>query len=260
MPQRLVPVFDVYGTLLRPRSTLDPQVSRLAEIAGRPDQLDLVRQALERHKHKAEIGEKTARIWLKGVLYELNCDYEWRYVFDQLVSAMVHNHELTAEASAVLDAALKSGQAGIVSNVSPVGEKAAKEVFRLSAKHRPGLVTVYSNSSRCRKPDPACYRLVTDNLSRSPQECIFIDDSLDCIIGALASGMQAVLVLPDYGATAARLRANNQLAQVRAELARRGGRGSLPLKELRLELPPLLGFSADDSVTMALSLRDAIKP
>lgn len=258
MPQRLVKVFDVYGTLLRPLSNMDPQVSRLAEIVGRPDQLQLVRQALERHKSKAEIGEKTAKIWLEGVLYELNCNYGWRYVYGQLVQAMAHSHELTSEASAVLGTALASGQAGIISNVSPVGERVAKEVFQLSSRYRPGLVTVYSSSSRCSKPDPACYRLVADNLSRPPEECLYVDDSLECVIGALASGMRAALVLHDYGATAGILRDRHQLSRVRARLAESGGRANLPLTELQLELPPLLGLSAHDSITMALSLRDAV--
>lgn len=43
------------------------------------------------------------------------------------------------------------------------------------------------------KPDPLIYQMSADNMGLITQECVFIDDRMVCIDGAITSGMQGIM-------------------------------------------------------------------
>jgi glucose-1-phosphatase len=51
-----------------------------------------------------------------------------------------------------------------------------------------------SPAMACRKPEPACYRMVLDELQVAPEEVLFMDDNKDNIEGAKAMGIHCILV------------------------------------------------------------------
>ena len=53
-----------------------------------------------------------------------------------------------------------------------------------------------SHEMKLLKPDPEIYRLAIEGSGHKAQECLFIDDSLANVDGALAAGMHAVLYRP----------------------------------------------------------------
>jgi putative hydrolase of the HAD superfamily len=44
------------------------------------------------------------------------------------------------------------------------------------------------------KPDPRIYKLACDKLAVEPPECLYVDDNLEPLRGAMALGMSAVLI------------------------------------------------------------------
>lgn len=52
--------------------------------------------------------------------------------------------------------------------------------------------TVVSAHEKLVKPDPAIYRVLLDRNDLDPADCLFVDDSLDNVLGARRVGMKAV--------------------------------------------------------------------
>ena len=59
-----------------------------------------------------------------------------------------------------------------------------------------------------RKPDPSIYLLVCSQLGLPPKDCLFLDDHPDNIQGALAVGLDALLVSEDFEAAAVEVRSS----------------------------------------------------
>ena len=59
-----------------------------------------------------------------------------------------------------------------------------------------------------RKPDPSIYLLVCSQLGLAPKDCLFLDDHPDNIQGALAVGLDALLVSEDFEAAAVEVRSS----------------------------------------------------
>ena len=57
-----------------------------------------------------------------------------------------------------------------------------------------------------RKPDPDIYVLVCSQLGLTPKDCLFLDDHPENIGGALAVGLDALLVSEDFEAAVAEVR------------------------------------------------------
>ncbi len=57
-----------------------------------------------------------------------------------------------------------------------------------------------------RKPDPNIYLLVCSQLGLAPQDCLFLDDHPENIRGALAVGLDALLVSEDFEAAVTEVR------------------------------------------------------
>lgn len=51
---------------------------------------------------------------------------------------------------------------------------------------------VFSCSSNCQKPDPAIYRLAASQIGITPEECLFVDDSIGALKGAAQVGMTPI--------------------------------------------------------------------
>ena len=45
----------------------------------------------------------------------------------------------------------------------------------------------------CVKPEPEIYRKVTSRIGAAPAECLFLDDTMECVEGARRAGLQALL-------------------------------------------------------------------
>jgi HAD superfamily hydrolase (TIGR01509 family) len=48
----------------------------------------------------------------------------------------------------------------------------------------------------CPKPDPRAYLTAADALGVAPADVVFLDDTPECVDGALAVGMNAIVVDP----------------------------------------------------------------
>ncbi len=53
-------------------------------------------------------------------------------------------------------------------------------------------VIVVSGQEGILKPDPRIYRLLCDRAGVAPEDCVFIDDGLHNVVGAMAVGMDAI--------------------------------------------------------------------
>ncbi len=53
-------------------------------------------------------------------------------------------------------------------------------------------VTVVSGQEKMLKPDPRIFALLCERAGLLPQDCVFVDDSLKNVAGALGSGMDAI--------------------------------------------------------------------
>jgi putative hydrolase of the HAD superfamily len=56
---------------------------------------------------------------------------------------------------------------------------------------------VFSCSVGVAKPDPRIYRIAADRLSVRPDECLFVDDQPPFVEGAIAAGMDGVVIGPE---------------------------------------------------------------
>jgi epoxide hydrolase-like predicted phosphatase len=60
-------------------------------------------------------------------------------------------------------------------------------------------VEVYSCSEEVAKPDPRVYLLTAERLGVAPEDCLFVDDHDENLLGAERAGMRAVLIGPGDG-------------------------------------------------------------
>ena len=53
---------------------------------------------------------------------------------------------------------------------------------------------IFSSSVGLKKPDPRIYHLAAGKMDAKPQECLFVDDSIEYLGGAMMAGMTGVLI------------------------------------------------------------------
>ena len=90
----------------------------------------------------------------------------------------------------------RSYKIGLISNCSPETPKIWEETPL--APHFD--VAMFSCSVGINKPDPRIYYLALEQLAVEPVECLYVDDNLEPLEGALRIGMAAVLIRPQKDA------------------------------------------------------------
>ncbi len=73
------------------------------------------------------------------------------------------------------------------------------EAIRSKFPWLPGMVdrAFYSFELGLMKPDPRVYRRVCEETGAEPSECVFLDDTEECVEGACAVGMEGILFTSD---------------------------------------------------------------
>lgn len=79
----------------------------------------------------------------------------------------------------------------LLSNIAPFSAEAVAR--RFPSLFSSGNGAFLSFRMGCVKPDPVVYRKTCRAIGVDPEECIFLDDTPECVKGALKAGMEAML-------------------------------------------------------------------
>ena len=199
-------VLDVYGTLLMPLS-YEPVTERaLAALTGISE--ERATEILRPPYPDLEIGRPPREEWLRSVLEAAGSDAHPSDLMRSLRTVFASAHVLPEATRQVLQLRVSEKRTCIVSTTTHIGASAARG-FGLQA----GVLVdsaVYSCEAGIKKPDPAIYRLASSHLKRPRSRCVMIDDTLMCVVGAIAFGMaESILMLHSGGSFAGRLGTEN---------------------------------------------------
>lgn len=184
-------LFDVGGVLVTQR--MSPVI--VAEILGldtdNPFEVSAVDRAIWAHRDQHDEGISDAEFW-----NIITLDLGVHEPSEQQLSALVHqdvvrmNHADPA-ALALTDMLLAAGyELGLLAN-SPVS--VAEEVRRSAWAKDRFTTFVFSGDHRQRKPQSSIYRTAAEQIGRSPEEILFIDDRPKHVRTAQYLGMQGLV-------------------------------------------------------------------
>ncbi len=211
----LVPVFDVFGTLIE-RHLPVSSARVLAKYSG--VSREVAKAAISPLYPDADRGRIIPQEWARRVLTAVGDDPDrWAEFLKLLIDEKRTAYRFLPDAEAALDLAATFGRIGLASNLTFWQLPVVRDVFGLFPGERVTCAS-YSYLEQSAKPEPGIYRSIAGKLGRELSDCLMIDDTLACVLGAEAIGMRGVAVLHQAGSLAQKLQETGAYDDIAAEL------------------------------------------
>ena len=190
-------LFDVGGVLMRlGEAEYRKGVAERMGLAEMPPAYDAFAHQLQR----GEVDE--VDVWQEVFGVRVS-----RGAFDDIFERTFPvNHDMVAFAAELRQMGLLTA---VLSNTQASHVRVMRRLGFLEGFHRAFM----SNEIGARKPEPAVYRLVSEELGLEPQSILFIDDIEEYVAAANAFGIRAIRHTGDVAATRARVLSLIEAAQ-----------------------------------------------
>lgn len=188
-------IFDLFGTLVDRLSERENAIIRkkVASVLSIP--LEDFNRLWSESLYERSVGIfSTVRENIEYIGGALNVTFDESQLtlaaklrYDLIERAMAPR----ADALGVVSSLKKQGcRIGLISNCTPDVPK----IWEDSPLAPLFDVSIFSCSAGFEKPDPRIYLLALDRLAGDPEECLYVDDNLGSLNGAVQLGMDGVLI------------------------------------------------------------------